>query len=84
MEHRIAGNDATRLRFVSGGWNNYEGCCLFCGKYWMVGAGAAETNAVDVLHHWVDPNTNASGNHQCYYDQQNQVVSYPPPPEPTY
>ena len=84
MEHRVPGNDATRLGFISGGWNNYEGCCLFQSKYWMGGAGAAEAKAVDVLHHWVDPNTSATGNHQCYWDQPSQVVAYPPPPEPTY
>ncbi len=84
MEHRVPGDNNTRLGFISGGWNNYEGCCLFRSKYWMGGAGAAETKAVDVLHHWVDPNTAATGNHQCYFDQQNQVVPYAPPPEPTY
>ena len=47
-------------------------------------AGPASGRAMLVLHRWADPNNNPNGSHQCYADQQNQVVPYPPPPEPTY
>jgi hypothetical protein len=84
MYCRVPGDPSTRLGFISGGWNNFEGCCLFQGKYWMGGAGDYRTTAALVLHRWADPNNNPNGNHQCYADQQDQVVPYPPQPDPTY
>ena len=84
MVHRVPGDDNTRLGFISGGWNNYEGCCLFQGKYWMGGAGDYKTNAALVLHRWADPNDSPTSSRQCYLDQTNQFVRSPPPPEPTY
>jgi len=83
--YRVPGNYSTRLGYVAGnGFNNYEGCCLFQGKYWMGGLGTSRTSAAGVLHYVADPNTSSTAHHQCYYDQQNQFVPYPNPPEPTY
>jgi hypothetical protein len=84
FEMRVPGNASTKLIFLAGLPNEYEGCCIFQGLYWMGGTGQAMSAAAAVLHYWANPNTDADHNHQCYLDRQNQVVSYPPPPEPTY
>jgi hypothetical protein len=38
---------------------------------------------VDVLHYVADPNNSDTGNRQCYEDNHEVYVTYPPPPEPT-
>ena len=76
MEKRVSGENDTRLGFLAPGWNNYEGCCHYDGKWWMGGAGSSESSDYDVLMHWTQPNTSAN-HHQAYHDIQSQAVDYP-------
>jgi hypothetical protein len=73
-----------RLGYVNNNdYNNYEACWLAGGKYWMGGTGTYRSKAVDVLHYVADPNNSDTGNRQCYEDNHEVYVTYPPPPEPT-
>ncbi len=63
-----------------GGWNNYEGCCEFDGKWWMGGFGKSKPSAKEVLWFVVRPNdvNGTVEDHQCYENDMTQCVSRPP------
>lgn len=59
-------------------FNRYEGCCVFEGKWWKGGYGAAETSAYNVLMNVTSPNTSgATVEHQCWDTDNYTAVSYP-------
>lgn len=60
------------------GWNNYEGCCEFEGKWWEGGNGVGAASAVAVLHDSCDPNVSgATNSHQCWSGATSVAVGYP-------
>ena len=64
--------------WLGNGFNRYEGCCAFEGKWWKGGTGKSESSAYDVLMAMTSPNLDGeNNNHQCYNAEQATAVSYP-------
>ena len=76
-EWRDPSDVGTRLGYISGSWNNYEGCCFYAAKWWMGGLGDSRSSAYDVLLRVTQPNTSGTGQHQAYADDESTPVSYP-------
>ena len=79
-----AGGKDLGIWFGAGGWNYYEGCCVFQGKWWMGGFGASNPSAVTVLKDiWVSgPNTTdgLGTHHQCYDGNDTTHATHVPYP----
>jgi hypothetical protein len=82
-------NPKNYLGYVYGGWNNFEGCCVFQDRWWMGGLGMARNNPYNVLmrvtknnkdqgYVSTTDNTNSdNGRRQCWFVNLNKSVSYP-------
>lgn len=64
---------------LGGGWNNYEGCCVFRSKWWEGGNGTWAASAYSVLLEVTLPNTDGMNtNHQAWDHDRPTAVAYPP------
>ncbi|HET6247247.1 MAG TPA: hypothetical protein VFE47_06050 [Tepidisphaeraceae bacterium] len=75
--HHNVGSDLAPLPL---GFNNYEGCCEFQGKWWMGGLSRhnPQPSAEAVLGYVVEPNQDGTvEDHQCYLNDLETHVSLP-------